>query len=28
MGRKSTPEEEIYLGEKQFPHLRALLNVQ
>lgn len=28
LGRKSTPEEEIYLGEKQFPHLRAFQNVQ
>lgn len=28
LGRRSTPEEEAYLGEKQFPHLRAFQSLQ
>src|SRR5690554_1742550 len=28
LGRQSTPEEEAYINEKQFPHLRAFENVQ
>lgn len=28
LGRRSTPKEEVYLGEKQFPHLRVLQNLR